>query len=477
MRIRRRRIGDCRLLLMFVCLAAGACIATPLRLRGADFVFHISVDGLRPDYLQEVINRGLAPNFKRFQTEGAWTNNARTDDTDTYTLANHTSMLTGRPVSQPAGMPNTTHHGYTDDGSPNPSWTLHNQGNPGVQYKASTFDVAHDAGLSTALFASKSKFVIYEQSYNGTTGALHPRGRDKIDTFYASGSTASMQSQLLSGLVQNHYNYTFVHYADPDLAGHSFGWGSTAYNNAVARIDGYLGSLFNLANSDATFAGRTAIILSTDHGGNRFGHGDLTSPLVYTIPFYAWGTGVEHGDLYAFNSRTRTNPGTTRPTYTTIGQPIRNGDGGNLALHLLGLGAIPGSLVNAAQDLHVTMQGPLADINGDNVVNPHDYQLLLGNMGLHLEGPLPPASGDLNFDGKIDSADFGIFKTEFPGGPAALEAALAAALPQTLLPEPDARLLASCAAGVLCFTRRHRVTAFSRRTRANHHLPLPAQLP
>jgi hypothetical protein len=343
---------------------------------------------------------------------------------------------------------------------------VHNQGNPSVPYIVSTFDVAHDAGMSTALFASKTKFVIYEQSYNGTTGALHPRGRDKIDTFYASGSTASMQSRLLSGLAQEHYNYTFVHYADADLAGHSFGWGSAAYDNAVARIDGYLGSLFNLATSDATFAGRTAIILSADHSGNGRGHSDVTSPFANTIPFYVWGAGVEHGNLYAFNGRTRTNPGTTRPTYTAIGQPIRNGDGGNLALDLLGLGAIPGSLVNGTQDLHVRRQGPLADINGDNLVSAQDYQLLLGNMGLHLEGPLPPASGDLNFDGKIDTADFGIFATEFPGGAAALETALAAALPQTALPEPDARVMASCAAGFLCFIKRQRVTARSRRTRA-----------
>src|SRR5687768_7844085 len=80
--------------------------------RGAEHVIHISVDGLRPDFLQNLINAGNAPNFKRFQTEGAWTNNARTDYTHTITLPNHTSMVTGRPVSQPAGRPNTLHHGW-----------------------------------------------------------------------------------------------------------------------------------------------------------------------------------------------------------------------------------------------------------------------------------------------------------------------------------------------------------------------------
>ena len=76
--------------------------------------------------MQTLINIGSAPNFKRLQTEGAWTNNARTDYTHTITLPNHTSMLTGRPVSLPTGMPAMTQHGYTNNGDPPPLETLHN---------------------------------------------------------------------------------------------------------------------------------------------------------------------------------------------------------------------------------------------------------------------------------------------------------------------------------------------------------------
>ncbi len=41
---------------------------------------------------------GEAPNFKRFEDEGAWTINARADYSFTNTLPNHTTILTGRPV-------------------------------------------------------------------------------------------------------------------------------------------------------------------------------------------------------------------------------------------------------------------------------------------------------------------------------------------------------------------------------------------
>jgi hypothetical protein len=80
--------------------------------------------------------------------------------------------------------------------------------------------------------------------------------------------------------------------------------------------------------------------------------------------------------------------------------------------------------------------GLLADLDGNAAVNLADYQTLLNNMGIHLDGPiLPGASGDLNFDRKVDPADFGVFKTEFPGGAGAFEAALAG------VPEPSTAVL------------------------------------
>jgi hypothetical protein len=343
-------------------LAALALLARTPAAAAAEHVIHISVDGLNASLLSGYL--GNDPNgdfagFARLQAEGASTFDARTDYTHTITLPNHTSMLTGRPVSQPAGQPNTVHHGYVSNVDPLPGTTLHNGGNPNLAYVASAFDVAHDHGLSAALFASKSKFVLYERSFDAVNGAPDVTGpddgRDKIDA-YVNAAAATMQASLLASLAANDWSYTFVHYSLPDDAGHSTGWGSATYRNAVATVSDYLGDVLALVESDAQLAGRTLVIVSTDHGGTGFDHSGATLAANYTIPFFVWGTGVEPGaDLYALNAGRRLAPGAGRPDYNAALQPIRNGDGGNLALAALGLPPVPGSTINASQDLETTI--------------------------------------------------------------------------------------------------------------------------
>jgi hypothetical protein len=327
----------------------------------SDHVISISVDGLSGTILQQMLQADPSSlaNFRRFVDEGATTFNARTDYTHTNTLPNHTSMITGRPVLQPAGQSATVHHGYTNNGTPSASATLHNSGNPGVAYIASVFDVSHDNGMTTALYTSKSKFIIYDQSYgelNGADDATPPdHGRDKIDTYiYRSAgkpSTADpLQARLVADLASAPARYSFVHYRNPDSAGHAYGWGSGPYGDSIRRVDAYLGEVFQAIAASSTLRGRTTIILTADHGGSGTSHSNAADPAIYTIPFFAWGAGVQEGaDLYALNEARRADPGSARPDYNVHPAPIRNGDAANLALHLLGLPPVPGSSINADQ--------------------------------------------------------------------------------------------------------------------------------
>src|SRR5262249_49844354 len=150
----------------------------------AQYVIQISVDGMGSPYLQSLVNEDKLPTFKRLQAEGAWTHNARTDFDYTITLPNHTCMVTGRPVMDKAGNPKAiAGHNWvvnTDPGDKNIHANRH-------EYVKSTFDVAHDNGLRTCMFASKSKFVLYDQSYDESRGAPDTtgpdNGRDKIDLY------------------------------------------------------------------------------------------------------------------------------------------------------------------------------------------------------------------------------------------------------------------------------------------------------
>lgn len=337
---------------LLLCALAGLAKAD----KAADYVIQVSVDGLGSGYLQSLIDQGQLPTFKRLQAEGAWTNNARPDFDYTITLPNHTCMVVCRPVKDKAASPAAINgHNWLVNTEPGDK-TLHTARH---EYVVSAFDVAHDNGLRTAMFASKSKFKVYDQSYDERNGAPdktgEDNGRDKIDLYVKEGDSSKLTDRFIAEMKEKPFNYAFVHFHDTDSAGHSKKWGSEQYNTALCNVDGYLGRILEFIASDERLKGHTTIILSADHGGTGLDHFFNSNPLNYTIPFYTWGAGVSPGkELYSLNSGTRVDPQQGRPDYNCEGpQPIRNGDGGNLALMLLGLPKIPDSSINAGQDLHL----------------------------------------------------------------------------------------------------------------------------
>ncbi|MDD5110549.1 MAG: alkaline phosphatase family protein [Patescibacteria group bacterium] len=320
------------------------------------YVIYVSVDGLRPDAVTNLGPSG-APNFYRLMNEGAYTLNARNDYDITVTLPNHVSMVTSRPINGTSG------HNWTSNSDPAVGQTIHsNKGG----YVAGVFDVAHDNGLRTAMFASKTKFSLFDVSYNAVNGAPDAtgadNGRDKIDVYVYNSNTANLTTRFISDMTALPYNYSFIHYTDADTVGHASGWNpavGSAYSNTIKTIDGYVGQLLQLISGNSTLNGNTTLVISADHGGTGTDHSNATLPEDYTIPMFVWGknTGAA-ADLYALNTSSRENPGTTRPTYSQVPQPIRNSEAGNLALYLMALPPIPGSVIDASQDLATSAGGP-----------------------------------------------------------------------------------------------------------------------
>lgn len=331
---------------MLIITTAGNCLSGTV-----SYVIHITIDAVGGTYLSDYLsnNPSAFPNFRRLQTQGAYTFNARCDYNFSETIPDHTTIVTGRPVYQPSGQP-PVHHGYDRNDSPI-GVTIHSYANPAVPYKASVFDVVHDNGLKVGLFLGKTRLSVITNSYNRVNGAPdttgEDNGREKFDYYSIASTTPPLLNIFTNLLRTNPPNYTLFHIVEPDTVGHSSGWGSTAWSNSVIQVDGYIGAILDVVDKSPILSNRTAIIVVADHGGGGDiggrNHMDATHPLNYTIPMFIWSGGFAPGsDLYSYFSN-RANPGTTRPDESQPIQPLRNGDTSNLALMLLGLPEIPGS--------------------------------------------------------------------------------------------------------------------------------------
>ena len=324
--------------------------SAPAAAQGDRHVLHISVDGLGSHWLAALSNAGKLPTFARLQREGAWTHNARADTDSTLTLPNHLSMLTGRPVGDKFGVSGSGHRWTADTTQPVGASVHQNAG----YYLASTFDVAHDYGLSTALYASRERLNIINHSYGAAEGAPDFAGEDngpqKIDAYINFDLNSSgMLDVLLADMAAAPARYAFVQFNDADSNGRAHGWGSAQYNGALTDIDGYLARILDAISASPTLRGNTYIVLSSDHGGSGTSNSATGNALNYTVPLIVWGPGIPaNADLYALNAPQAANPGQAQSPYAAApGQPIRNGDSGNCAMRLLGLPAIAGTRLNA----------------------------------------------------------------------------------------------------------------------------------
>jgi predicted AlkP superfamily pyrophosphatase or phosphodiesterase len=233
----------------------------------ASHVIIVSIDGLRPDAIETFEARTL----QRMVREGAYTLEAETIY-PSKTLPSHTSMLTGLTPEQ---------HGIT--------WNTDQTKARGVVDVPTIFELAKARGFTTAAFFSKAKLRHLEKP-----GSLdHSQAPSGLHTVPATETVADAVRYMQF----RRPNLMFVHIAEPDVAGHTFGWMGSAYRAAVRRADAAVNQI--VRGADATYGrGNYSIIVTADHGGNGHHHGSDHAEDMQ-IPWIAWGAGVLSGELPA----------------------------------------------------------------------------------------------------------------------------------------------------------------------------------
>jgi arylsulfatase A-like enzyme len=221
-------------------------------------VLIISEDGLRPDVLAAM----KLPWHEALYKRGAYSWNARTIRTAS-TLPSHAAMLSGFDVGA---------HGLTWN-----NW----RPSKGFIRVPTIFDAAQARGMKTAMFVGKSK--LRHIASPGTVSVFERPG------YYCR----RVAEDAAAHLVAEKPPLAFVHFSDPDEAGHAAGWASERYKHALAQSDRCLGIILDALDKSG-LSEETLIIISSDHGGHNHTHSGSHS-VDRVIPWIACGPGVRPG--------------------------------------------------------------------------------------------------------------------------------------------------------------------------------------
>lgn len=222
------------------------------------YVVIISIDGLRPDAL-EMAN---TPTLDRLRAAGAYSARAQTVKIS-ETLPGHASMLSGMTPEK---------HGILW-GAPYIGW-------PGIN-GPTLFSVARAAGLKTAMVFGKEKLS-------------HLVLPDSVDMLFGADTHDDEVKQRAVEFIEAGMPHVlFIHLPDTDRVGHAYGWLSANQLDAITYADGVIGNIVAALEAGG-YLSRTLLIVTSDHGGRGFVHGD-DSPEDRTIPWLAIGPGVPPG--------------------------------------------------------------------------------------------------------------------------------------------------------------------------------------
>lgn len=103
-------------------------------------------------------------------------------------------------------------------------------------------------------------------------------------------------------LLQKKPTVLFTYLESPDDVGHTLGWGTVPYYDSITKCDGYVGRMYEAAQTAGMTKENTLFIVVGDHGGISYAHGCWHDFEKFVFLGVA-GCGVEKADLGDVNIR------------------------------------------------------------------------------------------------------------------------------------------------------------------------------
>ncbi|MBO3699903.1 alkaline phosphatase [Roseivirga sp. E12] len=249
--------------LFIVILLLGCTTNEQEETRKAKHVILIGSDGLGA----YAFDKAKIPNIRRMMSEGSYSLQARAV-LPSSSAVNWASMIMGSGSEL---------HGYTEWGSKTPELPSR---------------IVGEEGIYPSIFS-----LIDEQLPEEKMGVSYTWGgigylfeKQLVDLDYNGKTDEETAETAIDFFVEKKPALTFIHFDQPDGAGHGIGHDTPEYYEAVEEIDRLVGLVMD-AVEKAGMMDDTIIILSSDHGGVDKGHGGK-SLLEVEIPWIIYGKAV-----------------------------------------------------------------------------------------------------------------------------------------------------------------------------------------
>ncbi len=235
------------------------------QVKGVQHFILIGLDGTGANYLSQAEN---IPNIKYLMKNGSYSYHARCCRPSSSAI-NWAAMTMG-------ASPSLT--GYTHWDSKTPEIPSR---------------VTDKYGMFPSIFA-----IMREQKPDAETGVIYTWGgigylfpKKAVNKDDHAGSDSATVLHAVNYIKSSKPNLLWLHFDGVDGAGHSIGWGTSAYYQAIQKIDTYIGQIIQ-AVKDAGIMKHTVILVTADHGGIKKGHGGISMKEM-EIPWILYGQGVK----------------------------------------------------------------------------------------------------------------------------------------------------------------------------------------